>query len=75
MADYYYTNNQWHGIKFKQVINYRVIKAMIKKYPDCLQYQVKHSGTAFLTACGFGHVQLVEELITEHNVDIQGDLT
>ena len=47
---------------------------MIEKHPDCLQYRDEHNGTAFLTACGYGQVQLVEYLITEHNVDIQGQL-
>ena len=53
---------------------YRIIKAMVKKYPDCLQYRDEYDGTAFLTACGYGHVQLAEQLITEHSVNIQGDL-
>ena len=41
---------------------YRIIKAMVKKYPDCLQYRDEYDGTAFLTACGYGHVQLAEQL-------------
>ena len=47
---------------------------MVKKYPDCLQYRDEYDRTAFLTACGYGHVQLAEQLITEHSVNIQGDL-
>ena len=47
---------------------------MVEKYPDCIQYQDEHGATAFVTACRYGHVQLAEHLITEHNVNIQGDL-
>lgn len=46
---------------------------MVEKYPDCLTYQDNHNGTPFLTACGFGHVQLAEKLIMDHNADIQGE--
>lgn len=51
----------------------RVVKVMVEKYPDCLQYTDIRKSTAFLTACGYGHAHLVEHLITEHNADYQGD--
>ena len=50
----------------------RVIKVMVEKYPDCLQYRDDRNGTPFLTACGFGHVQLADQLITQYNADVQG---
>ena len=43
---------------------------MVQKYPDCLHYRDKKHITPFLTACGFGHVQLAEHLITEHNIPV-----
>ena len=46
---------------------------MIEKYPDCLQYRDDYNGTPFLTACGFGHVQLADILISQYNADVQGN--
>lgn len=45
---------------------------MVEKYPDCLQYRDDRNGTPFLTACGFGQVQLADQLITQYNADVQG---
>ena len=47
---------------------------MVEQYPDCLEYRNEHNETAFHAACWYGHVQLADYLITEHNVNIQGDL-
>ena len=43
---------------------------MIEKYPNCLEYRDDHNSTPFVTACGFGRVQLVEKLINDHNANI-----
>ena len=58
------------------IINFtihRVIKVMVEKYPDCLQYRDSNNCTVFLTACEHGHAHLVEYLITEHDADFQGN--
>ena len=46
---------------------------MVERYPNCLNYRDDHNATPFLTACGFGCVQLAETLISDYSADIQGE--